>query len=672
MKNKIIIALLALTALLVVFASCGGGSCEHNYVLDETSVTATCTQAGTGKYVCEFCQAEEVRDVPATSHEIDEDNPEIVKATCQAGGYATYSCKNCDYTEKRHETNPDPTAHVPVEDKVPETCLTDGYIAYNCGVCGNELPGSKKVNKLGHTYERAEADGIAITSPTCEVDGKITYTCTDPTCPLRENDVAYSFVKTMQDFVDAGDNDTALSLAALGHNFEGNIANPATDVIAPTCTTPGYTIFTCKNGCGSTQNGADVPALKHDFERDVPSITYVVTTPSTCCDTGIETAKCQDCGTFSDTLTQIVAVVAHFGGKNGPKYDEVTYHQATCDAGSYWDVKCNLDPDCVQTSTRTGAETTDYVEALGHDWILDTAVLTADKPTCKTEGHWMYKCSREAKCNAEHKTEEQLIALGQKPNDGHDAPLTGDDVKHSYTTGVYVKEPTCVSRGIYACSICQRQDVESYEDDVKYDYHDKNNIDYSVVIKVVGSTCYSEGYTIYGCNNDDDCPYEEKGNYQPKLSHTFAPVTDNGVLVCTDINCQETYINVTTVIKDELNDKFCLCGKCDENNITCGGSIIGTGTKLPEAATALTAGTKFTKTFDANFAKGLIELKGEEGTTYTVVIKNGENVVDTLKIDLTVEGELVYIDLYEATNVTSVEITASTAATVSFYKNITE
>ena len=72
MKNKIIIALLALTVLLVVFASCGGGSCEHNYVLDETSVTATCTQAGTGKYVCEFCQAEEVRDVPATSHDIDE------------------------------------------------------------------------------------------------------------------------------------------------------------------------------------------------------------------------------------------------------------------------------------------------------------------------------------------------------------------------------------------------------------------------------------------------------------------------------------------------------------------------------------------------------------------------------------------------------------------------
>lgn len=672
MKNKIIIALLALTVLLVVFASCGGGSCEHNYVLDETSVTATCTQAGTGKYVCEFCQAEEVRDVPATSHDIDEENPEVVKATCLAGGYAEYSCKNCDYTEKRHETNPDPNAHVPVEDKVPETCLTDGYIAYNCGVCGNELPGSQKVNKLGHTYERAEPDGISITSPTCEDSGSITYTCTDPTCPMRENGEAYSFVKTMQDFVDAGDNDTALSLAALGHDFEGNIANPATDVIAPTCTTAGYTIFTCKNGCGSTQRSADLPALKHDFERDVPSITYVVTTPSTCCDTGIETAQCQDCGEFSDSLTQIVPVVAHFGGKNGPSYIEVTYHQATCDAGSYWDVKCSLDPDCVQTSTRTGAETTDYVEALGHDWILDTAVLTADKPTCKTEGHWMYKCSREAKCNVEHKNEEQLIALGQKPNDGHDAPLTGDEVKHSYTIGDYVVEPTCVSRGIYACSICLRQDVVSYEDDVDYDYHDTNDIDYSVVIEVIDSTCYSEGYTIYGCEHDEECPYTEKGNYQPKLSHTFAPVTENGTLVCTDINCQERYINVTTVIKDELNEKFCICGTCEEGNITCGGSVIGTGTKLPDAATALTANEKYTKTFDTNFAKGLIELKGEEGTTYTVVIKNGENVVDTLKIDLTVEGALVYIDLYEATNVTSVEITASTAATVSFYKNITE
>lgn len=672
MKKKILIALAILALVVCVFASCGGG-CEHNFEVKADTNTATCTAPGQETYVCSLCGAEEVRDSLAKGHDLDTENAVVVVPTCKTGGYTTVECKNCDYSEKQRETNPDTTnGHKYVPDEAPATCLTAGWKTSVCELCGQEGYDGTVQPALGHTYERLNPTGIEIVLPKCEIDGYVVYTCQDPTC--NETVKGYTVTKTVADLEAGNDEDKALAatLIALEHDFTVKVD---AESVAPTCTTVGYIMYACANGCDAEHvKSADIPALGHTYDRVGGEQVYEVTLAPTCCDEGLEKAKCQECDTYSETYQNVLSVIAHFTGKGGDAYEEVTYHEATCTKDSYWDVKCTLDPDCIYTGTRVGSN---FVAALKHDWVLDESILGDEGvPTCYTEGHWQFKCSR--KCGVSTKYEVELQADPDYANVTDKSPV---DAKHQYVLGQYKANcgPTCVTRGTYTCSnvLCGK-DFTSYEDDIVYDYHEKNDIvhssEYIAENGVIAPTCHSEGYTIYVCNNDPNCPYTEKGSYVAKTNHNFKPVTDDGILACTDVNCKLSYINVTT-IKDNLLDgeDFCLCGKC-EGTITCGGTITATGTSKPTAPDALTANTQYEKIFDAkaNLAYGLIELKGDAGTEYTVEIydKNNNKITDKLT-SLSVENEngaTAYISLYEFEDVSIVKITATGNATVSFYK----
>ncbi|MBQ4586111.1 MAG: hypothetical protein IJA82_07890 [Clostridia bacterium] len=668
MKKKILIALAILALVVCVFASCGGG-CEHNFEAKADTNTATCTEPGQETYVCSLCGAEEVRDSLAKGHDLDTENAVVVKPTCEKGGYTTVECKNCDYSEKQRETNPDTTnGHKYIPDAAPATCLTAGWETSICELCGQEGYDGKVLPALGHTYERLNPTGIEIVLPKCHVDGYVVYTCQDPTC--NETVKGYTVTKTLEDLEAGTEEDKALAatLIALEHDFSLKVD---AESVAPTCTTVGYIMYACANGCGAEHvKSADIPALGHTYDREGGTQVYVTTLEPTCCDEGLEKAKCQECDTYSETYQNVLDRVAHFTGKGGDAYREVTYHEATCTTDSYWDVQCTLDEDCIYTGTRAGSN---FVEALKHDWVLDESVLGSDGlPNCYTEGHWQYKCSRNCGVDTAYETELQA-----DPDYATVTDKTPVEAKHEYTLGTYKKGPTCVSRGIYTCTnpLCGK-DFESYEDDVVYDYHQNNDIvhssEYIAENGVIAPTCHSEGYTIYVCNNDPDCPYTEKGSYVAKINHNFAAVTDDGVLTCTDVNCKLSYINITTV-KDKTESDFCLCGKC-EGTVTCGGTITAIGTTKPTAPEALASGVAYTKELDAesNLGYGLIELKGDAGTTYTVKVYNtaGEEITDILtSLNVSNEnGATAYICLYEVEDVAKVEITASANATVALYK----
>ncbi|MBQ7761734.1 MAG: hypothetical protein IJ400_06740 [Clostridia bacterium] len=681
MKKKILIALAVLALVVCVFASCGG--CEHNFVANDETNTATCTEPGQVTHVCSLCGAEEVRDSTAKGHNLDTVNYTEVKATCMTGGYTEVKCLDCDYTERQRETNPDKTnGHKYAPDTAPATCLTPGWETSICELCEQEGYDGKVLPELGHTYERLEPTGIEIILPKCEVDGYVVYTCQDPTCNETVN--GYTVTKEIKDLEAGTDDDKALAatLIALEHEFTVKVD---AESVAPTCTTVGYIMYACANGCDAEHvKSADIPALGHTYDRVDGTQVYVTTLEPTCCDEGLEKAKCQECETFSETYQNVLPEVAHFTGKGGDSYTGVTYHAATCTTDSYWDVKCTLDPDCIYPGTRADlldeekAENPDkpFVAALKHDWVLDESVLTAGQPTCYTEGHWQFKCSRD--CGVDTAYEVELQADPDYANVTDKTPI---EAKHTYVLGEYKVGPTCVTRGVYTCTntLCGK-DFTSYDDDVIYDYHENNDIvhssEYIAENGVIAPTCHSEGYTIYVCNNDPNCPYTEKGSYVAKTNHNFAAVTDDGVLTCTDINCKLSYINITTV-KDKTVSDFCLCGKC-EDTVTCGGSITSIGTTKPTAPEALTAETTYTKTLDAdsNLGLGLIELKGVAGTTYTVKVYNtaGEEITDLLtSLNVSNEnGATAYICLYEVEDVAKVEITASADATVSFYKIVND
>ena len=683
MKKKILITLAVLALFVLVLASCGGGaSCEHEWELSTT--TATCTDAGEGTYVCSLCQAEEVKSTPALGHAFPEEANELKVPNCSEGGYALYICQRegCAHEEKRHEKPEDPSVHNYVEAKKDPTCTDGGFIKNICEWCDQEDGSYTPIPALGHTFTRTEPTGITITDPKCEVDGYVTYKCQD--CELPE------ITKTIADLTgeDATDEDKALAetLIALEHVYSV-IANPETDIVLPTCVEAGHTVYTCANGCGTTQQTAgtapeELP-LGHTYERVGATINLVETLAPTCCEEGFKIAKCDDCDHYATAeeygenanLCATIETIAHFSGKGGDDYKEVTYHEATCTADSYWDVTCALDPNCQEKDTRPGSN---FVEALDHEWELYADVLTDGNPTCLTEGEFRYLCTR---CDV-HMIDgaspakngisgTELLALNytvDKDGNALKADLEAELVKHVYTVGEYVEEPTCVSRGVYACSVCKRNDIVSYEDDVDYDYHNENTIGNTRVIEVVAPTCHSVGYTIYGCDHDEKCPETKKDTYVAMTNHTFAPVTDDGVLVCTVAGCGATYRDITSEAGKVLEPtEFCLCGTCEEGNITCGGSVEASGStnaKDPEEITA-----SYTKTLDKNIGKGIIELNAEAGTTFTVKVYNGTEEVDTL-VNLNVtagEDGKAYIFLYDVETVTKVEITASAAATVSYY-----
>lgn len=686
MKKRILIAIAVLALFVLVFASCGGSSCEHKWELKST--TATCTEAGEGTYVCSLCQAEEVKEQPALDHDYPSEPNETKVPNCQEGGYSLYICQRegCGHEERKHETKPNPTAHKYVDVREEPTCTGNGFTDRICEIegCGQGDGSYEVILPLGHTYEREEPTGITIVEPKCKVDGYVVHKCQD--CGEEE-------IITIDDLLAEGSSEEDKALAntlyALEHEFT-EIANPDTDIILPTCLTPGYTVYTCANGCGQTQSTAgtesEVAALGHTYERVGGTVELVVSVDSTCCAEGLKVAQCGDCDhqatteeyTANANLMAVIPTVEHFTGKGGDAFEKVgEIHPATCTESTYWDVKCTLDANCTEMSTRKCADEDTFVDALDHDWYIYTAVLTNDAPTCKTEGEYRYLCTR---CDIhmvdENAPEKNGISGTALKEAGYTVDkdgvalkdnLAADLVLHKYTVGDYVKAPTCVSRGIYACSVCGRNDIVSYENDVDYDYHKNNDIKLikENVIEVIPPTCHTPGYSIYRCDHDSKCPETLKVEDVAMLNHTFAPVTQDGVLVCTVAECGAAYRNITSNTEIITGD-FCLCGNCGDK-VECGGTVSSMGTTIPTAPQTVVNGESIA--LSKNIGKGIIELNAVAGTTFEVKVFNGDNEVETLVVlNVTAdENGKAYIFLYDVETVTSVTITASASATVSFY-----
>ena len=524
---------------------------HHNYVSVVTE--PTCEAVGYTTHTCTDC-GDSYTDtiVPATGHSYG-DWKTLMAPTCTVAGVEESICSACEKRQNRPIPAPGHTEETIVG--TPATCtdsgLTDGK---KCTTCGKITVEQTVIEALGHKYE------AVVTAPTCTTEGYTTYTCfcgdsyvadevdalghdevilpaVAPTCTktgktegkycsvCEETLVAQTVVAALGHtaVVDEAKaptcTETGLSegkhcsvcdaiivaqneVAALGHKYEAVVT-------APTCTTEGYTTYTCF--CGDTYVDNKVNALGHTVVVDEAKA-------PTCTATGLtEGSHCSVCGEILVAQNVVDAL--------GHTEETLPAVAPTCTAtGLTEGTKCSTCGEILVAQTT--------VSALGHKY---EATVTA--PTCTEKGYTTYTCF----CGSSYVANE-VAAKGHK----YEATVTA---------------PTCTEKGYttYTC-FCGDTYVADEVDALGHDYE----------TEVTAPTCTEEGYTTYTCF----CGDTYVGDKVDALGHT-AVVDEAKAPTCTETGltegshcsvCDETIVaqEVVPVIAHTYTDYVCtVCGQDD-------------------------------------------------------------------------------------------------------------
>ena len=203
----------------------------------------------------------------------------------------------------------------------------------------------------------------------------------------------------------------------------------------PTCTALGYTTYTC--ACGDSYVADYVAATGHSWDNGT------VTTEATEQAEGVITYTCA-CG---ESYTEAIAKLGH-------SFDEGVVTAPTCDTAGYTTYTC----DCGYSYKA------DYVDALGHQLVIDEAVAPDCTETGLTVG---VHCSV---CEDVLVAQETVAALGhtEAADAGYAATCTETgltDGSHCAVCGEVLVEQTVIAalghsyhNGI--CTVCGGEDPE--------------------------------------------------------------------------------------------------------------------------------------------------------------------------------------------------------------------
>lgn len=232
-----------------------GGTHQHDYKWSE--IPATCEEPG---YLVKRCDCGDGTryvnpEAPALGHNWKGATTNIIEPTCVESGLKEYTCTRCGdvYTE----TLPAHGHNYAVTDSKEPDCGSAGYEVQKCGYCGDERTVRKPA--LGHNW----GDWIVETPATNTTEGS-----------------KYRICKR------CGEKQTA-TIPKLSHTHEYSIV----EVIEPTCTEQGYTLYKCTCGASIVDEESYVAALGHHWaETD--------RTPSTERTQGVVTYQCAQCGKY--------------------------------------------------------------------------------------------------------------------------------------------------------------------------------------------------------------------------------------------------------------------------------------------------------------------------------------------------------------------------------------
>ncbi|PWM68360.1 MAG: hypothetical protein DBX61_03660 [Clostridiales bacterium] len=423
----------------------------HNYKA-VTIREATCKQGGLKLWLCSDCGNfyEETTTVAAHSYKTVKHNP-----TCRMTGYTEHICEMCG---DNYITDITPIISHAYENITKEpTCTEKGYTTHTCTMCDYHYV-SDYTEPTGHKWD----EGHTVTNSTCDAEGVIEYHCLNNGCiekmikATNANGHTPGTAATCTEPQRCTVCDTVLELPT-SHHYDS-------EVIAPTCISMGYTVYTCRD-CGDTYTGDYTDKTEHDYNR-------VVTAP-TCTSHGYTTYSCKNCD--DEFVSDYTEKLPH------AYKEDVT--QPTCTSMGFSTFTC---ADCGDSYVGN------YTDMTEHNYNKETV-----EPTCTEHGYAVYTCPD---CGKSY--------IGDYTN----------CKEHHYTETVIV--PTCTEMGysIFKCDDCG--------DEYKGNYTDKLPHAYEAV--VTEPTCTALGFATYTCSVCGDtykADYKEPLGHQPSEWIIDAPAT---------------------------------------------------------------------------------------------------------------------------------------------------
>ena len=409
-----------------VCTRCGRDENQHEHSYTETVTPPTCTESGYVTYSCECGHTSRSDYAPAEGHSLEWHT--VTEATCTEWGEEIGECSKCDHQES-NSTPP----------------LGHNMVNGRCSRCGSD----------GHEHGYSSSTTL---HPNCTIGGYTTYHCecgysytTDYTAPLGHN------------YVDG----VCTRCGSGGHEHSYSVK-----VIDPTCTSQGYTVYTCV--CGDFYTNNYTNPLEHSLGE------WTIITEATCEGYGHSEASCTVCG---ETMPNDIPPLGHnfenelcmrcgaVGEGHQHSFSE-TVVAPTCTAQGYTIYMC------ICSHTYTGNYTDPIEHSLG-EW------QTITESSCVSYGWGQAYCTRCDYCES--------------------AELPLKD--HSYNAVVI--EPTCYEQGYtnYTCTVCSIM----YQDSFTEPRHTYTTV-------VTPPTCTAHGYTMYYCTN---CGNSTIGDFAGSIEHNY-------------------------------------------------------------------------------------------------------------------------------------------------------
>ena len=415
----------------------------HDYSLVE-NVDSTCEDSGYTKHICSICDEWYATDYqnPIGHNYVDS----IIESTCEEQGYTNHKCINCDneYKDNYQDLKNHNYGDWIVE--VESTCSSDGLQKRVCINC--EHFETTIISASGHEYNVS-----VIEESTCTTLGKEKYTCiycdeeVIQELPLASHDYQKKYAsKSLIQYL----------LSFILNVFYGYDDNNAYYYQCSICS---QVLIDQENVSSSIQG-----VCNHE------NCEWVVGIEANHNEEGFMFNECQNC--------QDIIAVMTIEKNNNHSYKSVVT-APTCTEKGYTTHTCQCGDTYIDS----------YVEALGHDIIIDERVEATCTETGLTEGEHCSRC--------DYKVAQEII-----PAKGH---------KESAVVVENNVLPTCVTKGSYDnviyCSECSEEleRVTIIVDELGHTYE-------SVVTL---PTCTEKGYTTHTCH----CGDTYIDSYVDKLGH---------------------------------------------------------------------------------------------------------------------------------------------------------
>ncbi len=437
-----------------------------------------CTNVGWDAYVtCSRCDYTTKEELPALGH--DEVNHDAKAPDCTHVGWNAYvTCSRCDYTTKEDIPM---LPHVPmVIEAIPVTCTESGWTTgIGCENCDTYIKAPEEIFAPGHTEGAAATCTEDQICTVCfevlaEAEGHTegaAATCTEAQiCTVCETVLADALGHEWTDWettlhpteeaegsktrnCPVCGTDEVVSIPRLDH-----VHRHESEVIAPTCTTKGYTLHTC--ACGDTYKDNETDMIPHDFSEAV--------TAPTCTEQGYTTYTCDVCGhteqgAFVDATghdysgPDATCISPEYCAVCGVKIAEQLTHMAD------WSFVPKKEATCLENGWEdyVYCATCDVypkakveIPALGHNEVVLEVVPATCTENGLTEGLY---CDR---CGTVLTKQETVPALGHKYDSSYTNPTFEADGYTTYTCSVCDDEYVIVDEGTKLIAVAEINGVK--------------------------------------------------------------------------------------------------------------------------------------------------------------------------------------------------------------------